>query len=76
MTGMERMRRLLRLDNLEALLVLREIERVELNFQIDSPQITPEQKAKSIARRDEVLIEWGETLTELEDLRNSNNPAD
>jgi hypothetical protein len=76
MTEMERMRRLLRLDNLEALLVLREIERVGLNFEIDSPQITPEQKAKFITRRDEVLIEWGETITELEDLRNSNNPAD
>jgi len=76
MTEMERMRRLLRLDNLEALLVLREIERVGLNFEIDSPQITPEQKAKFITRRDEVLIEWGETINELEDLRNSNNPAD
>lgn len=70
------MRRLLRLDNLEALLVLREIERVGLNFEIDSQKITPERKAEAIARRDEVLIEWGETLTELEDLRNSNNPAD
>jgi hypothetical protein len=76
MTEMEKMRRLLRLDNLEALLVLREIERVGLNLEIDSPQITPEQKAKSIARRDEVLIEWGETITELEDLRNSNNPTE
>jgi hypothetical protein len=76
MTEMERMRRLLRLDNLEALLVLREIERVGLNFEIDSPETTPERKANAIARRDEGLIEWGETLTELEDLRNAHNPAD
>ena len=76
MTEMERMRRLLRLDNLEALLVLREIERVGLNFQIDSPETTPERKMEAIARRDKVLIEWGETLTELEDLRFSNDPAD
>jgi hypothetical protein len=76
MTEMDRIWRLLRLDNLEALLVLREIERVGLNFQIDSPQIAPEQKAAAIFRRDQVLIEWGETLTELEDLRNSNDPAD
>ena len=76
MTEIDRIWRLLRLDNLEALLVLREIERVGLNFQIDSPETTPERKMEAIARRDKVLIEWGETLTELEDLRISNDPAD
>ena len=76
MTEIDRIWRLLRLDNLEALLVLREIERVGLNFQIDSPQVTPEKKAAALIRRDKVLIEWGETLTELEDLRFSNDPAD
>jgi hypothetical protein len=76
MTEIDRIWRLLRLDNLEALLVLREIERVGLNFQIDSPETTPERKMEAIARRDKVLIEWGETLTELEDLRFSNDPAD
>jgi hypothetical protein len=76
MTEIDRIWRLLRLDNLEALLVLREIERVGLNFQIDSPETTPERKIEAIARRDKVLIEWGETLTELEDLRISNDPAD
>jgi len=76
MTEIDRIWRLLRLDNLEALLVLREIERVGLNFQIDSPQVTPEKKAAALIRRDKVLIEWGETLTELEDLRNFNNPTD
>jgi hypothetical protein len=76
MTEIDRIWRLLRLDNLEALLVLREIERVGLNFQIDSPETTPERKIEAIARRDKVLIEWGETLTELEDLRFSNDPAD
>ena len=47
-----------------------------MNFQIDSPETTPERKMEAIARRDKVLIEWGETLTELEDLRFSNDPAD
>lgn len=69
MTEIDRICRLLRLDNLEAQLVLREIERVGLNAQIDSPETTPERRAKAIARRDNSLIEWGEIMTELEELR-------
>ena len=68
---MNRIRRILRIDNLEALLVLYEIARVGFNAEIDSPQTTPERKAEAIARRDNVLIEWGETITELDDLRRS-----
>ena len=69
MTEIDRICRLLRLDNLEAQVVLREIERVGLNAQIDSPETTRERRAKAIARRDASLIEWGEIMTELEELR-------
>jgi hypothetical protein len=55
--------------NLEARLQVSEIERVALNFEIGSPQITLERKAEAIARRDVVLIEWGEIMTRLEELR-------
>jgi hypothetical protein len=51
---MNRIRRILRIDNLEALLVLYEIARVGFNAEIDSPQTTPERKAEAIARRDNV----------------------
>jgi hypothetical protein len=57
------------LSNLEALLVVCEIERVGLNFELRSPLITPERRAEAIARRDALLIEWGETMTKLEELR-------
>jgi hypothetical protein len=56
-------------SNLEARLVVAEMERVGLEFELRSPQITPERKAEAIARRDAVLIEWGEIMTKLEDLR-------
>ena len=57
------------LSNLEARLVVAEIERVGLNFELGSPQITPERRAEAIARRDAVLVEWGETMTKIEELR-------
>jgi hypothetical protein len=47
---------------------LREIERVELNIEIDCRQTSPERKAEAIAQRDAALIEWSEIMTELEDL--------
>jgi hypothetical protein len=56
-------------SNLEARLQVSEIERVALNFEIGSPQITPERRAAAIARRDAVLIQWGETMSKLEELR-------
>ena len=57
------------LSSLEARLVVAEMERVGLEFELRSPQITPERKADAIARRDAVLIEWGGIMTILEDLR-------
>jgi hypothetical protein len=57
------------LSNLEARLQVSEIERVALNFELRSRQITPERKAEATARRDAVLIEWGEIMTKLEELR-------
>jgi hypothetical protein len=67
----DRICRLLWLDNLKAQLMLREIERLGLNAQIDSPDTTPKRRAEAIARRDASLVEWAKLFTELEDLRNS-----
>jgi hypothetical protein len=69
MRDIERARFLFLVSNLEARLQVFEIERIALNFELGSSQITPERKAEAIARRDAVLIEWGETLTKLEELR-------
>ena len=71
MDEFDQIRSLLHIDNLKALLVLSEIERVGLNFEINSPQITPERKAEAIARRDAVMIEWARRMTELQELENS-----
>ena len=70
MDEFDQIRSLLRIDNLKALLVLSEIERVGLNFEINSSQITPERKAEAIARRDAVMIEWARRMTELQELEN------
>jgi hypothetical protein len=56
-------------SSLEARLQVSEIERVALNFELGSPQITPERKVDAMARRNAVLIQWGETMTQLEELR-------
>lgn len=66
-----RILRRLRINELKALLGLSEIERVALNFEIDSPQITSERKAEAIARRDAVMIEWAQRMTELTELESS-----
>jgi hypothetical protein len=55
-------------SSLEARLQVSEIERVALNFELGSPQITPERKVDAMARRNAVLIQWGETMTQLEEL--------
>jgi hypothetical protein len=47
-----------------------------LNFEIDSPQITPQRKLEAIARRDAVMIEWGERMMELAELESSSVAAD
>ncbi len=49
----------------EERLVVCEIALSALNFEIDSPQITPMRKAEAIHQRDTVLVQWGEIMTEL-----------
>ena len=41
-----------------------EITLFALNFEIDSPQITPMRKAEAIHQRDTMLIQWGEIMTD------------
>lgn len=57
------------IQNLAAILAVQEIELAGLNFAIDSQLSSPEEKAEAIARRDAVIVEWGKTMTELEDAR-------
>jgi hypothetical protein len=57
------------LSNLEARLTVAEIELTALNFELRSPQIRPERRAEAIARSDAMIVEWGETMTKLEELR-------
>ncbi|MGA8669051.1 MAG: hypothetical protein WB679_04215 [Terracidiphilus sp.] len=57
------------IEHLEAILVVQEIELAGLNFAIDSLLNSPEEKGEAIARRDAVIVEWGKTMTELEDAR-------
>jgi hypothetical protein len=60
----------------EARLVACEIALFALNFEIDSPQITPVRKAVAIHRRDTALIQWGEIMTDLAEFRRpSGSPA-
>lgn len=60
--------RRLYIGKLKALLGVGEIERVALNFELGSPKITAQRKAEAIARRDAVMVEWGERMTELAEL--------
>jgi hypothetical protein len=61
--------RALLIQNFEAIVAVQEIELAGLNFAIDSLLNSPEEKAETIARRDAAIVEWGETMTELEDAR-------
>jgi len=65
--------RALLLQELEARLVLCEIRRVGLNFEIDSSTTTPQRKVEAIDQRDQVIVEWGTTMTEIEDQKKSSN---
>lgn len=56
-------------QNLEARLVLCEMRRASLNFEIDSPQIIPVRRVEALAERDQVLVEWGVVMTMLEELK-------
>ena len=57
------------IQNLEAILTVQEIELAGLNLVIESPLIAPVEKARAIERRDAVIVEWGKTMTELDDAR-------
>lgn len=59
----------LKISELEAQLALREIERVGLNWVIDDPKTDPDEKYRLELRRERVLIEWGEIMSELQELR-------
>ena len=59
----------LRIAELEAHVALREIERAGLTRQIDDPGCDPDERDRAILRRERVIIEWGEFMTELHDLR-------
>jgi hypothetical protein len=66
MNELEELERRLRLSMLKARLALRELERLALTKEIESPLTIPERKTEAIARRDASLIEWAETMNELE----------
>jgi hypothetical protein len=53
----------------QAQLALREIERVALTREIDDPLTSPDRRPEAMLRRDRSLVEWGEIMTELQDLR-------
>ncbi len=59
----------LKISELEAQLALREIERVGLNWVIDDSKTDPDEKYRLELRRERVLIEWGEIMSELQELR-------
>ena len=59
----------MKITELEAQLVLREIERAVLNAQIDNPKFDPDEKDRAVLRRHRLIVEWGEIMTELQDLR-------
>jgi hypothetical protein len=71
MAQMDEIIRRLRMAHLEAQLVVCEIERVGLNFEIDSPQKIRERKTEAVVRRDAVLIEWGKIITEWGELHDA-----
>jgi hypothetical protein len=56
-------------DAKEARLIVCEVALFALNFEIDSPQITPMRKGEAIHRRDTALIQWGEIMTDLAEFR-------
>jgi hypothetical protein len=64
----KRLRTLL-IDAKQERLVVCEIALFALNFEIDFPQITPVREAEAIHRRDTVLVQWGEIMTELDELQ-------
>jgi hypothetical protein len=52
-------------SELEALLQLCEFRRIDLSSEIDSPKTAPERRVEAIKQRDDVMIQWAETMTKL-----------
>jgi hypothetical protein len=50
---------------LQTLLQLCELRRMDLNSEIDSQATTPERRVEAIKRRSDVMIQWGEIMTKL-----------
>lgn len=59
----------LKTTELEAQLALREIARIALTHEIEDLEKDPLHKREAELRRDRVLVEWGEIMTELQELR-------
>lgn len=59
----------LRITELGAQLALREIERLGLSRQINDPSFDPGEKERAVLRRERTIIEWGEIMTDLQELR-------
>ena len=59
----------LKIAELETQLALREIERVGLSRQIDDRNTDPDEKDRAILRRERTIVEWGQTMVELQELR-------
>jgi hypothetical protein len=59
----------LKVSELQAHLVLLEIERVALNRKIDDPKTEVDVRYLVTIRRDRTIIEWGELMMELQGMR-------
>jgi len=59
----------LKISELEAQLVLCEIERVGLSRQIEGPDFDLGERDRAVVRRERVVVEWGEIMVELYELR-------
>jgi len=57
------------LDCLEARLVACEVWRASLNFHLESPRLSEWERARAIRDREAAIIEWGEVMTTLEEVR-------
>lgn len=60
----------LKINELEAQLALREIERAGLNREIADPATSPERVWESTLQRERSLVKWSEGIIELHNLRN------
>jgi len=70
-TLLEAHRRIL-IDCLEARLIACEVWRASLNFMIDSPLTTKQERDEALRHRDAALVEWGEIMTTLAEVREGN----